>query len=347
MQNNNPNDYLQEDEITLKEIFKLFANSKKLIIAITFVITTLGVIYSFQEVPKYKSTALVEIGSYTPNDFYAKANFDMTSKLIEPLNILIQELNTQFIHKKGASNINFKSIEDRIIQISQTSPSAVNNIKILNEAISYIENRHSLMLTDHNEGEKILNYRIESLNNEFKLISQQLISQHTNRLITLNAHSLTIDDKVKLIKESIIEEENNLKLLKLNPYLLKIRASQSPSLQQAINSYNMELVDFEEEKIALSLEKDNLESELKSLESGDLSNKNLFHLSKAKDKWELELEFLMSQNPTSSQLISEIVTNTISHKELYILMSFIFGLFLSIIMVFINNFLKAFKEKQV
>ena len=40
MQNNNPNDYLQENEIELKEIFKFFTNSKKLLIAITLVITT-------------------------------------------------------------------------------------------------------------------------------------------------------------------------------------------------------------------------------------------------------------------------------------------------------------------
>ena len=68
MQNNNPNDYLQEDEIHLKEIFKLLINSKKLIIIITLVITILGAIYSFQKAPVYKSTALIEIGSYDQDD---------------------------------------------------------------------------------------------------------------------------------------------------------------------------------------------------------------------------------------------------------------------------------------
>ena len=61
MQNNNPNDYLQEDEIDLKEIFKLLINSKKLIIVITLVITTLGAIYSFQKAPLYESTALIKL----------------------------------------------------------------------------------------------------------------------------------------------------------------------------------------------------------------------------------------------------------------------------------------------
>jgi uncharacterized protein involved in exopolysaccharide biosynthesis len=61
MQNNNPNNYLQEDEIDLKGIFKLLINSKKLIITITLVITTLGAIYSFQKAPLYESTALIKL----------------------------------------------------------------------------------------------------------------------------------------------------------------------------------------------------------------------------------------------------------------------------------------------
>ena len=47
MPNNNSNGYVQEDTIDLKEKFKLLFNSKKLIITITLVITTLGAIYGF------------------------------------------------------------------------------------------------------------------------------------------------------------------------------------------------------------------------------------------------------------------------------------------------------------
>ena len=61
MQNNSSNNYLQEDEIDLKELFKLLINSKKLIITITLVITTLGAIYSFQKAPLYESTALIKL----------------------------------------------------------------------------------------------------------------------------------------------------------------------------------------------------------------------------------------------------------------------------------------------
>ena len=61
MQNNDSNNFLDEDDIDLKEILKLLINSKKLIITITLVITTLGAIYSFQKAPLYESTALIKL----------------------------------------------------------------------------------------------------------------------------------------------------------------------------------------------------------------------------------------------------------------------------------------------
>ena len=88
MQNNNPNDYLQE-EIDLKEIFKLLINSKKLIIVTTLIFTLLGAIYSFQKAPVYKSTALIEIG--------ANNTFSNEKGLIEPGKDLMQDLKINFM----------------------------------------------------------------------------------------------------------------------------------------------------------------------------------------------------------------------------------------------------------
>ena len=91
---------------------------------------------------------------------------------------------------------------------------------------------------------------------------------------------------------------------------------------------------------------DNLERQLKQLLEVNLKSDEVFKLSQEKDRLELELEFLMNQHPTTSQLIGEIVIKKISlNKGLIILLSIIFGLFLSIVMVFINNSLKAFKEE--
>ena len=82
------------------------------------------------------------------------------------------------------------------------------------------------------------------------------------------------------------------------------------------------------------------------MESNNLESEKSFNLSQEKDKLELELAFQMKQNPTNTQLIEEVVTNVVdSKKELIIFFSFIFGLFFSIVIVFINTFLKTFKEE--
>ena len=161
MQNNNPNDYLQENEIELKEIFKFFTNSKKLLIAITLVITTLGAIYTFQKVPEYKSTALIEIGGYN--------TFSNEKGLIEPGKDLIQDLKINFIYKNSVGPLNFRLIEKKLLQLEYISPSAEKNNHLLNEIVEYIVNRHSLLLSNNTQKtENQLTYEIKSLNNQIE-----------------------------------------------------------------------------------------------------------------------------------------------------------------------------------
>ena len=378
MQNNNSNNYLQEDEIDLKEIFKLLINSKKLIIAITLVITTLGAIYSFQKAPKYESSALIEIGQY---DTLEEENI-----LLESASESIQNLNIVFIHKSiDNESLSIKTIEDKLIKIKIDKPSIELGKKTLDEIARYIENRHSLLLSNltqkaenqlayeieslndqieftnstlltQNEDEKIrIANEIESLNNQIKYSKSALLTQNevekiriTNEIFILNNKLPIIDLKINALNKVILEDQNNLELLESDPDLYIQRAAQSPTLNQVIHAYKYELFDFEAKKINLSQDKDNLESQLKRLESNYLESDEIFKLSQDKDRLELELELLMKRNSTSTQLIGKIVTNEISlRKELTILLIFIIGLFLSIIMVFINNSLKALKEEQV
>ena len=243
MQNNNSNDYPQDDEIDFKEVFKLLINSKKLIITITLVITTLGAIYSFQKAPEYKSTALIEIGRYEQDE----------QILIEPTKTLIQELTINFIHKQKlvglkAVNLSLKPIENRLLEMKYTSPLPEKNKELLNRLITFIKNRH-------------LNLQINST----KRITNQL--------------TYKIENLIKLLVSNNLESDSIIKL--------------------------------SQEKVSL----------------------------------ELELEILMKQKYTNSQLIGEIQTTLDSIKGLIIFLSFIFGLFLSIIMVLINKSFKALKEE--
>ena len=331
MQNNNPNNYLQEDEIELKEIFKFLINSKKLLIAITLVITILGAIYSFQKVPEYKSTALIEIGGYN--------TFSNEKGLIEPAKDLIQDLKINFIYKNSSlSNekglvdaLVFRLIEKKLLQIEYISSSAEKNNNLLNEIVEYIVNRHSLLL----EANKL------RISNQIKADKFRI----SNQIESLNNELSITDLKINELNKVIVEDEDNLKLLASNPDLFLQRATQSPTLNQIIFSYNNQLIDLRANKINLSQEKDSLELELKLLESRDSESNDIFNLSQEKDTLEFDLKFPMNQNPTSTQLVGKILIDEVpTNKALPIFLSFIFGLFLSIIVIFINNSLKASKE---
>jgi hypothetical protein len=376
MQNNNPNDYLQEDEIDFKEIFKLLINSKKLIIVTTFIITLLAAIYTTQKEPIYKSTALIETGSYQMEVIDKNGGtIDYKIKLIEPTETLIKELTIHFIHKQKA-NLSINSIEDTLIKINSTSLDPVKNTDLLNKVIQYIENRHSNLLINHTQKIKNqLTYKIERLNDHIEYSFSALLLRISNQIESLNNELPNLDTKIESLNEIIVADKGNLLLLKSNPDLFLQRAAQFPTLDQVIHSYSVQLLDFENEKIKLSHENNNLKSQLKLLENNnlesdeifellqekdsqqiayllqpmggnDIESEKIFELLQEKDSLELELEFLMQKNSTSTQLIGEIVTSTFDlKKDLIILLGFIFGFFLGIVMVFVNNFLKTFKEK--
>jgi hypothetical protein len=306
---------------------------------------------------------------------------------IESLNDQIEYINSEL----------FIQNEDEKLRIA-------NQIISLNKQIEYINSE--LFIQNEDEKLRIAN-QIISLNKQIEFTNSTLLTQNedeklriSNEIESLYNELPGLDKKIKSLNEIIISDQNNLLLLESNAELFIQRAAQAPTLDQVIFTYQTTLIDYENEKIKLSYQKDNLERQLKFLESNDLESEKVFSLSQEKDNLEsqlkflesndlesekvfslsqekdnlerqlkflesndlesekvfslsqeknsleLELEFQMKQNPTSTQLIREIVTNTIeSKKELSILLSFIFGLFLSIVMVYINNSLKALKEE--
>jgi LPS O-antigen subunit length determinant protein (WzzB/FepE family) len=271
MQNNNPNNFFQEDEIDLKELFKFLINSKKLLITITLVITTLGAIYSFQKTQEFKSIAFIEIGNY----------YDLDSnslKSIEPADTLIEELKINYFLKKQIFDIDEKDLEfnlqgGRIIEILAISTSSVKSEKIVNEILKFIQNRHLDLITD----------KVLFITNE------------------INFQISKVNDKIEFKKE---KEEKLIKLTK--------------DIFDPKEGFNLEIL---------------------------TNSYDIFLLSQRKKTLEFNLEYLSNPNIIKTKLAKEIVTiNSGLKKEIIILFSFIFGLFLSIVMVLINKALKDFNE---
>ena len=95
MQTNTPEqNYYQEDEIDLKELFGILWAKKTLIIGITTLITVIAGIYAFNKTPIYEATALVEIGNYKlhNNNNNNKAILDSTADLSKKINLLFIDM---------------------------------------------------------------------------------------------------------------------------------------------------------------------------------------------------------------------------------------------------------------
>ena len=198
MQNNNSNNYPQEYKIDLIKLFNFFNNSKKLIITITLVITTLGAIYSSQiKVSQYQSTALIEIGNYKAHNLGSDF-FEI--KLIEPIFTLIKEINSQFIHQKKLTDyeggyLQLVNLEDRLLRIIYISPLPEKNEEVLNKLVIFIENRHLEMQT----------INTERIKNQFDALS----NLSTNKL----------EERIHDITKELLELEF---LMKHNPTYTKV-----------------------------------------------------------------------------------------------------------------------------
>jgi hypothetical protein len=250
-------------------------------------------------------------------------------------------------------------------RFQRTKSSLTNQIEFLNKQI---ENSNAFLDKQIENSNNALLTQIENSNNALLTQIENDRIRVSNKILTLNTTIPNIDLKIKELNSIILEDQNNLKLLESNPDLFLQRAAHSPTLNQVIHSYKKQLLDLEAEKINLLQEKDRLEQEkdrlesklklkpeidslklgreLMLLESNNQESDEILKLSQEIIILELELEFLLEKNPTSTQLIGKIKTGPIdSKKEFYILLSFIFGLFLSMVIVLINNSLKAFKEE--
>ena len=127
-----------DDEIDLREIFKILIESKKLIILTTLIFTIASIIYSLSLKPEFKSSTILEIGYYEMPDG--------TQELIEEPSDLISDLNILLLRNpdnKFSQKVPISLIEKNVINFETTSSSGEQNENILNEMIIYIEGRHS------------------------------------------------------------------------------------------------------------------------------------------------------------------------------------------------------------
>ena len=184
MQTNIPEqNYYQEDEIDLKELFGILWAKKILIISITTLITVLAGIYAFNKTPIYEATALVEIGNYKlhNNNNNNKAILDSTADLSKKLNILFIDMFKNEKDREGL--ITSISAAKKVNSFIEIKAEAISNELVSKEilkVVSYIKTQHLTKLKNVLEDRKS---RIDSINRQINTIKNkqlELLSKDKN-----------------------------------------------------------------------------------------------------------------------------------------------------------------------
>jgi LPS O-antigen subunit length determinant protein (WzzB/FepE family) len=319
MQNNiTEQNYYQEDEIDLKQLFNTLWLKKNLIIGITASITILAGIYVFNKTPIYEATALVEIGNYKLHN-----NNNNNNTSLDSANELVKKLNILFIDMMK----NEKGREFAITSIS--SAKKVNNfIDIKSEAISneiasreilkvvaYIQNKHQKILHDIKNRRELEIKNIETKIDNIKNREVRLLSEK------INIQQADLDDykqQLNTIGKNIKDIENT------NPALTALKLMEKRDLSSFILELNLQLMDMRNKK-------DELETTA---------------INQLLEKKQLVESMMLPHNYKNSAIIGKIIVNdypTKPKKKLIVVVAFITGFILSILLVFIMN---AFRKED-
>jgi LPS O-antigen subunit length determinant protein (WzzB/FepE family) len=328
MQTNTPEqNYYQEDEIDLKELFGVLWAKKTLIISITAVITIMAGIYAFNKTPIYEATALVEIGNYNNNN----NNNNNNKVLVDSVPELVKKLNSLFI--EIAKNEKNKTASITSISTSKgvtgffdiKSESSSNELATneINKVVTHIKNKHQIIIDNVKNRIKLESKNIQANIDNIKNIDIKLLVDRVNsRQKTLKQYQIHLSQLI-VIKDTTIKENPTLIDLKQAEFELSIKRDSFSKKREVLNSINA------------------IESEIESMQNSiNILDRKIYSLSKQKELIDT------SHNYKNSEVIGQVITNdypTKPKKKLIVVVAFIAGFILSIFLVFIMN---AFRKED-
>ena len=134
--------YLQEEEIDLRELFKIIWDKKIFIILFTLAITVLATVYAYSKKPIYEVKSIVRIGY-------------IGEQLIEPSNIIEQKLKIIFNVDNPPNNseaivtkINVVKNVQNFIEISTEGISNIETVEKNKEVIEFLQNEYKYKIDE-------------------------------------------------------------------------------------------------------------------------------------------------------------------------------------------------------
>lgn len=313
--------YIQEDEIDLRELFKTIWEKKWFIVIFTCIVTLGAVVYALLKTPVYEANALMEIGNYKlDNTNNNNRNFlDNSAQLEKKLNVLFIDLykNEKDVDAK-ISSITVPKKQDGFLEIKAEGISNEAITREIQKVIAYIQAEHQKILDDVKQRRELeisnIDSRIENIKSREVALLDEKISLQEENVIGYKKQLEMIDANIKKIEDS-------------NPSLAALKLMEKRDLNNFILSLNLQLLEMKNKK-------DELET---SVINELLEKKNLLK------------SMLLPHNYKNTQVIGKIITNDYPikpKKRLIVTVAFVTGFILSIFLVFFIEFIKGFKEEE-
>ena len=208
--NNEQSRYIEEDEIDLRELWKIIMNKKLFIIIFTSIVTIGAIVWAMTRTPIYEVKSNIQIGFIGENLIADPATLIKTANLVFNVE---DKISTK---EEFVSEVSSISANKKLKNFVEIKTQAISNDEALTknkEVVSYIENKYKSkidqFLNNNNNNIKAIEVKINNLENlETKNLKRQIELLKTQKIVK-------IDEKVKRLKNQDIKNiQRQIKLLK-------------------------------------------------------------------------------------------------------------------------------------
>lgn len=352
-----------EDEIDLRELFKIIWDKKVFIVIFTFIVTVLATFYAYSKTPIYEAKSIVRIG-------YLGGNLVEPAKIIEQkLKVLFDVDNFKEFQNEGIVTkiATIKNVEN-FLEITTQAFSNERAIEKNQEVIEFLKAEYKYKIDEFifqteigikNIEDKIkymIDVEREELEKNINKIKKQKIPRIDQEIDLLkNVELVSINNKIEFNERKLKEyEEDFLRISKQKSsdngqnMLLSIQLLNSQNLILNLQNTIENLVKEKENLINLKLK--DLEKIKENIINDDLKKAEIEltlnyekKLEELKNSLTLEKLKIENHGVKNSDLVGEIIINKFPvkpKKSLIISVAFVTGFIISIFVVFLFNLIR-------
>jgi len=305
--------YIEEDEIDLRELFKTIVKYKKFISVFVVVVTFFAGVYAFLVTPIYQVKGLLEIGSYK------SSLLDSPQSLKTKLDVIFIKQEENIENKKNwIQTISIPKSSKEFLEIVSEGFSNQSAEDKLNQVVKYIQDKHQEIIDD------------------IKTKNLKQISYLSKEIESLKTIDLSLNSKnLKKAKEDLEFYKKNLKQLSKEFNKIKNRDStfalliltQQKNIQDIISKLENRIDSLIKEKNSIFLKIDNLNQKIQDIKDS-----------------------IKPYNLRNTQIVGNIIKQDYPVKPkraLIIIVAFITSFILAIFLVFFIEFIKDLKTNEV